>query len=439
MLAFTSALLAYSSLNPATPRVPTPAATATPLFSGSGLVSHATYSAGDDDTCSKPVEVPTRLEVAAEPRAMPKKTEGEAQEIDPLGLWTPPKPNKPKGPNVYTLNLGRAIDMLRNDYPKVFTEKPDFSIFRKDIELHDPSGKRLTGLSQYEKVFDMLRFLRRTTMQDAQVTYRLVVADERIRVRWTAKLWMRDPALGITTTPNGDRAVVHLDGVSNYDLDSEGKIRKHTIENIILRGADAEAAPMELQLAWPKMAGALSPELALPYPFLTPLNEAAKGWVPPKGLAWLVGPAPTHEQSSSSGGGGASPAPKRSRGGEPQMSAGESPMERAARERAEDAEKARALAELRKPKEDGMRQMKNMFGVSLPQQCETSYDCERPDVCCDLLFGSFCCSGGLMIPEVTREKALQRQAIPIPVEVDKDLPFPGGGNLPPRTPGGLDF
>ena len=70
-----------------------------------------------------------------------------------------------------------------------------------------------------------------------------------------------------------------------------------------------------------------------------------------------------------------------------------------------------------------MRQMKNMFGVSLPQQCETSYDCERPDVCCDLLFGSFCCSGGLMIPEVTREKALQRQAIPIPVEVDKDLPF----------------
>ena len=310
-------------------------------------------------------------------------------------------------------------------------------------------------------------------MQDAQVTYRLVVADERvsafytkpisfptthlsprfahtpllhfpplsqIRVRWTAKLWMRDPALGITTTPNGDRAVVHLDGVSNYDLDSEGKIRKHTIENIILRGADAEAAPMELQLAWPKMAGALSPELALPYPFLTPLNEAAKGWVPPKGLAWLVGPAPTHEQSSSSSsGGGASPAPKRSRGGEPQMSAGESPMERAARERAEDAEKARALAELRKPKEDGMRQMKNMFGVSLPQQCETSYDCERPDVCCDLLFGSFCCSGGLMIPEVTREKALQRQAIPIPVEVDKDLPFPGGGNLPPRTPGGLDF
>ena len=107
MLAFASALLAYSSLNPATPRVPTPAATTTPLFSGSGLVSHATYSAGDDDTCSKPVEVPTRLEVAAEPRAMPKKAaEGEAQEIDPLGLWTPPKPNKPKGPNVYTLNLG---------------------------------------------------------------------------------------------------------------------------------------------------------------------------------------------------------------------------------------------------------------------------------------------------------------------------------------------
>ena len=90
---------------------------------------------------------------------------------------------------------GRAIDMLRNDYPKVFTEKPDFSIFRKDIELHDPSGKRLTGLSQYEKVFDMLRFLRRTTMQDAQVTYRLVVADERVSAFYQAHFLAHDAPL----------------------------------------------------------------------------------------------------------------------------------------------------------------------------------------------------------------------------------------------------
>ena len=39
------------------------------------------------------------------------------------------------------------------------------SIYTDDIELHDPSGMRLHGRKQYRSVFQMLRFLRRTTMQ----------------------------------------------------------------------------------------------------------------------------------------------------------------------------------------------------------------------------------------------------------------------------------
>lgn len=90
------------------------------------------------------------------------------------------------------------------------------SIFTKGIELHDPSGKRLSGMKQYERVFDALRFLRRTTMQDAEMTYRIVVVDEAIRVRWSLKMWMRDPALGLTNmVTNGEPALVHIDGVSN--------------------------------------------------------------------------------------------------------------------------------------------------------------------------------------------------------------------------------
>jgi len=51
-------------------------------------------------------------------------------------------------------------------------------------------------------------------------------------------------------------------------------------------------------------------------------------------------------------------------------------------------------------------------------------------VCCDLLFGSVCCTGGMMIPTVEGKAALQRQAIPIPVERDDGTgpgspPFPG--------------
>ena len=39
--------------------------------------------------------------------------------------------------------------------------------------------------------------------------------------------------LALAPTARAEPIVVHLDGVSNYDLDTEGKIRKHTLENIV--------------------------------------------------------------------------------------------------------------------------------------------------------------------------------------------------------------
>lgn len=118
-----------------------------------------------------------RLEIAAVPRATPKKE----STPEPLPLWGLPTPPEQRGPSVFKLNQGRAIDVLRHDYPRLFTERPDMSIFTDNIELHDPSGKRLAGKKQYERVFDALRFLRRTTMQDAQVGIRLVADDKSVR------------------------------------------------------------------------------------------------------------------------------------------------------------------------------------------------------------------------------------------------------------------
>merc|ERR1719231_1029101 len=111
-------------------------------------------------------------------------------------------------------------------------------------------------------------------------------------------------------------------------------------------------------------------------------------------------------------------------------------MERAARERAEDEAKARRLAEMRSAgrQQEEEQQKRGLFGLGMPQQCETSYDCEAPEVCCDLLFGSVCCSAGMLIPTRDPKAALQRQAIPIPVERDDGYPR-GSGNEPPRYPG----
>ena len=72
-----------------------------------------------------------------------------------------------------------------------------------------------------------------------------------------------------------------------------------------------------------------------------------------------------------------------------------------------------------------------------PQQCETSYDCESPLVCCDLLIAKVCCGGGMMIPRArgVPEMELQRRAIPIPVE--KDNGFPPGFRGPGQPRNGM--
>ena len=123
-------------------------------------------------------------------------------------------------------------------------------------------------------------------------------------------------------------------------------------------------------------------------------------------------------------------------------------MERAARERAEEEEKERRLADLRAPKRQAQERRGGgggfpwLGGAPKPQACETSYDCERPMVCCDLLFGSVCCSGGLLIPTTDSVKGMlkkQPQAIPIPVEKDDPNFPPGVPQGPGQGPTGLGF
>merc|ERR1719491_338664 len=352
----------------------------------------------------------TRLEVAAPPHVTPKQSENPLQPL--------PYSRPPRVPSEYDLNLGNAIDTLRRDYPKLFVEKPDLSIFTPTVELCDPSGKRLQGVSQYERVFDMLRFLRRTTMQDAELTYRIVCHDDTIRVRWCAKMQVRDPVLGLTQ-------LNVIDGVSVYELDSVGKIRKHKIETIVMATPDM-MQPINLGLLWPTTRLA-TPEMAIP--FFRSLDAAIllaeRAPLPRAGLPMLPMSL-------------TAPRGRHSRAGFPQATlsaeSGETPMQRAAREREEDAEEARRLAELRAPKEE-KKSGWSPFAFKKPQECETSYDCDAPMVCCDLIVASVCCSGGMRAPS-SQEGVLQRQLIPIPVEKDDNsgLPpgVPGGGSAPPR-------
>ena len=324
--------------------------------------------------------------------------------------------------NEYQLNLGRAIDTLRRDYPSMLRDEPDFSIFSPNIRLCD-KDRCLEGLNAYTRVFDVLRFMRNTTMVHDEIGTRVVVEDGTIRVRWNARLTMSTPFGSLPFINNRDEAgrpIVFVDGVSAYEVNETGFIFSHRLE-------DVEVTPPELQgavdlalFAWP---GGFTPPVAAVPSLFTPTTDA---------LAFSVG----------SGGGGlslnedhmepnvaraATTPPLRRRSAElrapaPLATAGETPMERAARERAEDAE---MVAQRRRgAKGGGANLFSNLLNTVAPQQCESNYDCEAPLVCCDLIVASVCCSSGMMIgPPQRAVPQMQRQEIPVPVDDD---------NFPPR-------
>merc|ERR1712087_885730 len=229
--------------------------------------------------------------------------------------------------------------------------------------------------------------------------------------------------------------LVQLDGISVYELNSDGLVRLHRLEEIALTGSEMEA--VDLGFVWPtsqlstpaaarpfynKLIGALagaprcstltSPAVAAPL-----LNSASSRKLPAS-VHDLDRPSreqSLQEQSQHL----LRPLVRRS--SPPQASASqETPMERAARERAEMA----AKAELREAKK------KEGWGLNLaslaPTPCETSYDCESPMVCCDLIFASICCSSGMLVG--TPQGAVQGALIPIPVEA-------GDERMPPGNPG----
>ena len=193
-----------------------------------------------------------------------------------------------EGPSDYHLNLGKAVDTLRHDYPRLFVASPHMEIYHPKIELLrvDPGSDKkrvvIKGRERYEKMFSSIRFLGKYLLsesQNSEITHRLVYTDGTIRVRWNAKLWMRDPALGITKSviTNGEPMLIHVDGVSVYDLDDHGIVRTHRLEHFELSGREQQTADDLLYeklvanlpaKGWP--AG-LIPRMPVPAPELAPL------------------------------------------------------------------------------------------------------------------------------------------------------------------------
>jgi len=71
--------------------------------------------------------------------------------------------------------------------------------------------------------------------------------------------------------------------------------------------------------------------------------------------------------------------------------------------------------------------MDKIFGGVLKDTCESNFDCQRPEVCCDLGFKKMCCSSGMRIANDAR---FQPRLIPVPIDsgnIDNKYPPPRGG------------
>lgn len=67
-------------------------------------------------------------------------------------------------------------------------------------------------------------------------------------------------------------------------------------------------------------------------------------------------------------------------------------------------------------KKEGL--LERMFGGALRNGCESNFDCERPEVCCDVGFKKICCSNGLGIVDGIPLEKWERARLRVPMGND---------------------
>ena len=56
----------------------------------------------------------------------------------------------------FEMNLGKAIDTLKSDYPNLLSKNPSWDIYHDELEVIDPTGVSLHGLDNYKLAFSFI-------------------------------------------------------------------------------------------------------------------------------------------------------------------------------------------------------------------------------------------------------------------------------------------
>jgi len=302
--------------------------------------------------------------------------------------------------NEFNMNVGKAIDTLRNDYPKIFQSCPDFSIYHDNLEVIDPSGVKLNGLANYKNFFRVLRAIISIfyNHEESGLTFRIMFDQVRksIRLSWNAVLVPK----GII---GGYRNMMHLDGISVYDFDNTGVIIQHRVEHLILNDRP-------LMLTKGIFEAVANEAQGIPVLGIEGASFAGVDFQAPTFLSINFNQASFDERNS-----------YRLKYGIPPLTVEEFEEVEARVRVLEQETKQRKIqlqstAQLIKENELQQRNGNNMFSNFLRSSCETNFDCERPQVCCDFIFKKVCCASGVGI----YNPPLIAQPIPVTVTVGNE-------------------
>lgn len=342
----------------------------------------------------------------------------------------------------FELHVGRALDTLRADYPKILTKNPNFAIYDPTIEFVDPGGVKVHGLRQYKGAFGVLHALLQVIYCPARssISYRMCYdkARQNIRVSWNVEVVPREIFGGL-------RTVGHVDGISVYELDRRsGNITQHRIEHLLFNDSPVkpikegviEQMRREHAVTVPSLYadqggtttvhfqtknlfgdknGAASPLFALEATGGDPDQPSRSQKYPD--LDWDA----LESKNKSRKKFGLKPlTPEEFVELEAQVRQLDS-QQRAAAAASRQASNNEPVAQEAPPPSKGSF-LDKMLGNVLPKDtCESNWDCERPEICCDFGFQKRCCSSGSLV-----FSGQMRQKQPVLVPVPAGEPYPPG-------------
>jgi len=307
----------------------------------------------------------------------------------------------------YELNLGKALDTLRSDYPKIFESCPDFSIYHNSLEVIDPSGVTLHGLNNYKNFFRVLRGIVSFfyCADKSNITFRLVYdwARNSIRVAWHATLIPK-------AIYGGVRHPLYVDGVSVYETDRLGIITQHRVEHLMLNDNPAALPNGGIFHAIHNEAEGIPVLGVLPQPSTSHTNVLFSSDAATATTADSSFNKESFEQRNSY---------RKKYGLKPltpdefiEIEQKTRLLEQETKLRKEQLTRAASEAAKAKQKKKGW--FSNLF----EDTCESNFDCERPEVCCDLIVKKICCSTGVKVNNMVPGQQRQAALIPVPARPD---------------------